>query len=112
MTATILDAFKIRRPPELIGESLLPLIDGKAKKLRDVAVCGTNALAQAMTDRWVYTVWQNSAREPSLLDLKSDPVAKKNVYAKNPAVVKRLHRAIVQFMRKQGLDEGFVSRYE
>jgi len=112
MTATILDAFKIRPPSELIGESLLPLIDGSVKKLRDVAVCGTNALAQAMADRWVYTVWQNRVREPSLIDLKCDPDAKKNVHAKNPAVVKRLHRAIVQFMAKQGLGDDFVAKYQ
>jgi len=111
MTATILDAFGMKKPAELIGESLLPLIESNAKGHRAAAVCGTNALAQAMTDRWIYTVWQNGANEPSLLDLKGDPLAERNVYAENPAVTKRLHGEIARFMRNQGIGEELIARY-
>jgi len=111
MTATILDAFGMKKPAEFIGESLLPLIESNAKGHRAAAVCGTNALAQAMTDRWIYTVWQNGANEPSLLDLKGDPLAERNVYAENPAVTKRLHGEIARFMRNQGIGEELIARY-
>ena len=112
MTATILDAFGIRRPPDFIGDSLLPIISGRKRKLRDCAVCGTNALAQAMNDRWIYTVWRGQVRPRSLIDLRADPLAKKNIAAKQPAVVKRLHREIVQFMKRQGMADDFVAQYQ
>ena len=51
-------------------------------------------------------------RGPSLLDLKSDPLAEKNVVAKNPAVAKRLHKAIRDFMRAQGIAEKFIEGYD
>jgi len=110
MTATVLDLFGISKPPELIGESLLPLIRGRRKKIRDAAICGTNTLAQAMTGRWVYSVWQGQ-REPSLLDLRSDPLAKRNVIAREPAVARRLHEAIEGFMRRQGIGDDFIAKY-
>ena len=111
MTATILDAFGIPRPPDFIGNSLLPLITGRKKKIRDFAVCGTNSLAQAMDDRWMYTAWRGQLRSPSLIDLRSDPLARRNVVAKQSAVVKRLHREIVQFMKRQGMPDDFVAQY-
>jgi arylsulfatase A-like enzyme len=110
MTATILETFGMAKPPELIGESLLPLIAGTRKAIRDVAICGTNALAQAMTGRWVYTVWRG-LRPPSLIDLRSDAQARRNVLARHPAVVRRLHRRIVDFMRAQEIDDDLVAQY-
>lgn len=111
MTATLLELFGMKRPPELIGESLLPLIAGKKRAIRDAAICGTNTLAQAMTARWTYTVWQGQ-RGPSLIDYRADPLAKRNVLKKHPAVVKRLHTRIVAFMRKQEIAEEFIAQYQ
>ncbi len=112
LTATLLDLFGIATPPELIGSSLLPLVEGKARKHRDVAVCGTNALAQAMTPRWVYSVWRNGVRGPSLLDVKADPHCRRNVLRKHPAVARRLHAAVVDLMRQQEIDEGLIAQYQ
>ncbi|NOZ23052.1 MAG: sulfatase [Planctomycetes bacterium] len=110
MSATILDAFGIKKPKEFIGSSLLPHVRGKGKTIRDTAVCGSGPLAQAMDGRWVYTVWQGQ-RPASLIDLKSDPLAKKNVIKKNPAVAKRLHKQILAFMRRQGIAEELIAKY-
>jgi arylsulfatase A-like enzyme len=110
MTATILDAFGMKKPPELIGESHLGLIAGKTAKIRNTAVCGNNMLAQAINGRWVYTAWQGQ-REPSLIDRKNDPLAQENVATANPAVTKRLHGEIVRFMRRQGIAEEFIAKY-
>jgi len=110
MTATILDAFGIPKPSELIGESLLPLIRDEKQSIRDTAICGTNMLAQAMTGRWIYTVWRGQ-REPSLIDLDADPLAEVNVFDDHPDVVKQLHSEIVLFMRKQNISEEFISSF-
>ena len=111
MTATILDVFGMRKPPELLGESLLPVIRGTRKRIRDVAICGTNDLAQAMTARWIYTVWRG-LRPPSLIDLNADPLAKRNDFRAHPAVAKRLHGEIVGFMRTQGIAEDYIAGYQ
>ena len=111
LTATILDAFDIPKPAELIGESLLPLIRGEKRRIRDVAICGTNMLAQAMTNRWIYTVWRGQ-RGPSLIDLDADPLAEGNVFDEHPDVVKRLHDKIVQFMRRQDIGEDFIASFQ
>lgn len=110
MTATVLDAFDIPKPSELIGESLLPIICEEKKRIRDTAICGTNMLAQAMTGRWIYTVWRGQ-REPSLIDLDSDPLAEANTYGDHPDVEKQLHSEIVQFMRRQNINEEFISSF-
>jgi len=110
MTATILDVFGMPKAPELIGRSLLPLIRGEAKRTRDTAVCGTGALAQAMAGRWIYTAWRGQ-RGSSLIDLRADPLAKRNVLKKHPAVVRRLHGRIERFLREQGIAENYVAAY-
>jgi hypothetical protein len=107
---TILDAFGISKPSELIGESLLPLVSGERRRIRDVAICGTNMLAQAMTGRWIYTVWRGQ-RGPSLIDLDADPLAETNVIDEYPNVVQRLHGKIVRFMRRQNIDEEIMASF-
>ena len=111
LPATILDLFGLEKPPELIGHSHLPLIGGTKRKHRDAAVCGTNTLAQAMTARWTYSVWRGQ-RGPSLIDHKADPLAKRNVLKKHPAVARRLHGKIVDFMRGQDIAEDFIAQYQ
>ena len=110
MTATILDAFGIPKPSELIGESLLPLIRGESEHIRDTAICGTNMLAQAMTGRWVYTVWRGQ-REPSLIDLDADPLAETNVINDHADVAKSLHGKITQFMQRQNISAEFIASF-
>jgi len=108
MTTTILDAFGIQKPSELIGDSLLPLIRGERPSNRDVAICGTNMLAQAMTGRWIYTVWRGQ-RGPSLIDLDADPLAETNVINDYPDVAKSLHEKVIQFMNRQNIGEDFIA---
>jgi arylsulfatase A-like enzyme len=110
MTATILDAFDIPKPPELIGESLLPIIRGEKQSIRDIAICGTNMLTQAMTGRWVYTTWRGQ-RGPSLIDLDSDPLAETNVVNDHPDVAKQLHEEIKSFMHRQEISGEFVGSF-
>lgn len=110
MTATILDAFGLPTPPEVIGESLRPLMEGRKRRHRNVAVCGTNALAQAMTGEWIYTVWRGQ-RRPSLIDLRQDATSVVDVAGQFPEIETRLHEAVVGFMRRQGTAESFIDGY-
>jgi len=110
LTATIVDAFGIDKPSELIGESVLPLIRGEKQHMRDTAICGTNILAQAMTGRWVYTAWRGQ-RGPSLLDLDTEPLAETNVIADHPEVANQLHAKIVHFMHGQNISKEFIASY-
>jgi len=110
LTATILDAFGIDKPSELIGESVLPLIRGEKTSLRETAICGTNTMAQAMTGRYIYTVWRGQ-RGPSLIDLDTEPLAETNVIADHPEVANQLHAKIISFMRRQNISEEFIGSY-
>ncbi len=110
VSATILDAFGMPKPPEFIGESLLPLIAGKKKGSRSAAVVGTNNLAQAMTAQWRYSIWRNGPG-PMLTDLRNDKTAGKNVLKANPKVAKRLYREIVRFMRTMDTTDEYIEGY-
>jgi arylsulfatase A-like enzyme len=111
ITATVLDIFGIPCPGRLIGRSVLPLIAGKGKVGRDAAISGTNQLAQAMTERWTYTVWRGE-QPACLFDLRNDPACRKNVVLKQRAVARMLHEKIVAFMRQQGIKEEFIAGYK
>ncbi|MFC1719102.1 sulfatase [Candidatus Poribacteria bacterium] len=111
MTATILEAFGVSKPSELIGESLLPLISDQKQSIRDTAICGTNMLAQAMTGRWIYTTWRGQ-RKPSLIDLDADPLAEANVVNDHPDVARRLHAKIIQFMNRQDISDDFIASFD
>ncbi len=110
VSATILDGFGMPKPPEFIGESLLPLIAGKKKNIHDVAVVGTNKLAQAMTPQWRYSIWRDEPG-PMLTDLRNDKTASKNVLKANPNVAKRLYREIVRFMRMMDITDEYIEGY-
>ncbi|MFQ6131802.1 MAG: sulfatase [Armatimonadota bacterium] len=110
LTATILGAFGIRKPAGLIGQSLLPMVRGKGKRIRDAAIVGTNHLAQAMNARWRFSMWR-TGKKPMLTDLRNDPSAGRNVLAKNEGVAKRLYRQIVRFMEGMGMDQEYIRGY-
>jgi len=111
VTATILDLFGVPRPEKLIGNSLLPLISGKATRNRDVALCGTAQMAEAITDRWLYAVWRGE-RPAALYDLRNDPNCVKNALAKEPSAARMLHDKIAAFVRQQGMSEDYIAGYK
>ena len=109
LAPTVLDAFGMKRAPELWGESLLELATGKAKKIRDAAVLGNQIHTQVMTQKWMYATWRGQ-RDPLLYDMRTDPEQKRNVYAKHPKVVSLLHKHVARHLERQGLD-GILDEY-
>ncbi|OPZ21871.1 MAG: Arylsulfatase [candidate division BRC1 bacterium ADurb.BinA364] len=107
---TVLDLFGLKCPPELIGGSLLPVIEGKKKATRSAAICGApQSHFQAMTADWAYTVWPFDEIKPMLIDRKNDKSQSKNVASKNPGVCQKLHKEIVSFVKAQKhADEKFL----
>jgi arylsulfatase A-like enzyme len=111
LAPTILDAFGMAKPERMTGGSLLPLIAGKAKAIRNAAISGSGHLIQATDGRWMYSVWQGQ-RPATLYDRRSDPTCKRNVFRKEPAAARRMHGRIAQFLRAQGLGEDAVASYK
>ena len=111
MTATILDLFGLPVDKAIIGRSLLPLVQGKTKKARDMAVTGNNALFQAMTGHWMYSVWRGE-RGPALYDLVRDPGCRSNQVTRQRDVARKLHAGIVSFIEQQNVDAGLVAELQ
>jgi arylsulfatase A-like enzyme len=101
---TVLDAFGLAKPPELWGESLIPLARGEQRRIREAAVCGNHVHAQVMTPQWLYATWRGQ-RPRVLYDLKADPEQKKDVSVKCPEIVKRLRRHLGAYLKRQGMEE-------
>lgn len=112
LTPTVLEAFGIKKPGELIGHSLMPMCKGKSNGKRYAAVLGNNGMAQVMNPNWLYAVWPGGQRPKALIDLKKDPDQKKNLADKSPATCKRLHKEIVAALTNMGASEEFLAKFE
>jgi len=108
LMATILDLFRRPTPTDCLGSSLLPMMEGKRRQLRDHATYGyTRGQAQVCDRRWLYASWSGS-RPCKLFDRRTDPNITKNVAAKHPDVVARLHRTLVKDLRQAGASDEYV----
>ncbi|OPZ08299.1 MAG: Choline-sulfatase [candidate division BRC1 bacterium ADurb.BinA364] len=101
ITPTVLDLFGMPSPPEFSGESLLPVIEGKKLAPRlagfNGASHGNTLIRQAINREWIYSVWTDGVREPSLIDLKNDPSQEGNAAREHPQVCAKLHKALHRF---------------
>jgi arylsulfatase A-like enzyme len=98
LTPTVMELFGAKPPAEFQGESLLPVIAGKKVKPRPYAFNGAQSespLRQAINRNWLYARWSGKgAREPWLIDLKSNPKQDKNVAKKHPEICRRMQAAL------------------
>ena len=106
MTATILTPSPAHTARAIGSRSCL--IEGRSGAATSQPV--TNGLAQAMTGEWIYTVWRGQ-RRPSLIDLRQDATSVVDVAGQFPEIEKRLHEAVVSFMRRQGTAASFIDGY-
>jgi len=106
---TILDLFGIAKPSQCIGNSLLPLIKGGRRRNREFAFVGQGGKqAEVINERWVYAVWRGEDQPPMLFDRKRDPYLRRNIAAKNPDIVRRLHRELLKFIKSAQADEAYL----
>jgi arylsulfatase A-like enzyme/tetratricopeptide (TPR) repeat protein len=103
---TILDILKIGSAAGLDGLSLVPLIEGKKEKDRDVYLesfyprenWGWSELVGLISGKWKYI----QAPKPELYDLTGDPTEKDNVIAQNPARTSELRSRLEKMLASSG----------
>jgi arylsulfatase A-like enzyme len=81
------------------GCSLMPLIEGKASHVRDLAFGGHhNREWYARSKEWTYLLPIDGSRPPELYDRQSDPGEQHNVINKNPEVAMGLELELRRFV--------------
>ncbi|GEM_PF-737745 len=107
---TVLQMFNQPVPADHQGFNLLNLINGTKKTTRKAAILGTNAAQiQANNLDWSFTLFSRPENDnhkletmvPYLIDLKNDPLQKKNVARKYPEVCKAMYKEIETYLRRQ-----------
>lgn len=103
--ATILDAAGVRPPEGIDGRSLLPVLRGEQRSVRELGLYGTHAPLVHVTDGR-YTLFLSDPAGPSgpprLYDLESDPHQLRDVLSQQPDVARRLHAFAEQEMARRG----------
>ena len=98
---TVLEVMGVKRPRNLHGKSILPLLKDKTVPWRSTGITALHKNFIQITDkRWLYGVRPAPDRKrPKLYDRKTDPNQKRDVLKKNPGIARRLHRKLVSEMR-------------
>ena len=108
---TILDLFGVKRTKDLMGRSFLPMMKRRRRSLRDHVTFGYTKLQAQIADRnWLYATWRGQ-RPCMLFDRRKDPNITRDVAVRHPAVVRRLHRQLVEDMRQAGADDEFLAAF-
>lgn len=129
---TLLDLLKLKVPDTVQGRSFVPVVQGKKRTGRKLAVTTVPLYEPGMTTRvvddlerkveryqpatitcppWVLLYFREG--EPvELYDVKNDPKQKKNVARQNPDAVAKLHKLYVNFLREIGTRDEFLQSRE
>ncbi len=116
---TVLDLAGLEIPDFVQGSSLLPVLRGQRRNVRDIAVTGpASQYARignfTVTDnRWAL-LHPPERKTWKLYDLKNDPRQKKNVISKHRDVAERLHKKLIKMFASheapdwllEGLEKG------
>jgi len=82
LTPTLLSALNVKPPETMNGIDLMPLIRGKARKVRNYAVTGCQQFAAIRNLTSLY-ITEAPDGKPALYDLKRDPEEKKNLFRRD-----------------------------
>lgn len=98
LSATILDALKIKPPKTFHGRSILPMVKGKARKIRDFAITAYHGnLLQYCDATWHYTTFEKH-RPAMLHNIEDDPDMNRDLKRAHPAMAKKLHNRVIEFL--------------
>lgn len=103
---TILDLNEIETPPELQGESLIPLIKGKdrnKKMVKSEALIDNGEIYSIRTKKWRYIkkVIATGRNKEELYNLEKDPNQAKNIIKEKHSTAKRLRKEIENHIKTQ-----------
>jgi len=88
---------------EMDGCSLVPLIEGRVEKVRDLAVTGWGERASVRSLTHSYSVdFTSEELDEHLFDTDSDPGERRNIAAEEPGICRR-HRGELESMLRQEL---------
>ena len=94
---------------EMHGHALTPLLQGKAAGWPRRHAFSSTFLRNGgptVTDRrWTYLAYGERGGKPELYDRRSDPAQKRNLLRKEPAVARRLEKALARFLHEVGTPE-------
>jgi len=113
---TLLDLAGIAAPEQVQGCSLAPLLKGGRKPVREYAFCSTalnpgkNKPKTTVRDKnWTLIIGGKEGDGPELYDLRKDRAQRKNVFRGNKDVARKLHEALIKFLRDVGTSEEKIS---
>jgi len=95
IATTIVNCSGARAPYEFEGKDLMPLVEGKADKVRDYATCGFCLSVWCRDDDYVL-ICRNTGDEPQLFDMRNDPEQNNNIASDKPKVVKRMFDLVIE----------------
>lgn len=115
---TILDIAGVEKPASMLGQSLLPILEGQSPKPREFVVSetmfaenekplgGTGRMIR--TKRYKYCIYDNGENREQLFDMENDPGEINNLaYNKKFAGELAFHRKLITGWAKKTNDTGF-----
>lgn len=121
LAPTVLDALGVRAP-ETEGKSVLPLMRGEARTHHPYVFTSCHSgpgpgriqyLPSCITVTGPrYTLVTGPAGwKPALHDRREDPGQVRNIIRRHPEIARKMQGALVDFMRRQGADEGYIQAF-
>jgi len=96
---TILDFLKVRQPPKIHGQSLLPMMAGEVESIRDYAYMGHFKRNWRVSNQeWAFTLNFDKGKSNELYNLKEDPEEQKDLISENPQKAMELELELRRFV--------------
>lgn len=132
LMATILDLADVPTPKSLHGRSILPVLEKKESKIREIAVSATGGpysqltplpphlkpfvlspdpeyiSPSTITDGEWSLIYAHEGVPAELYNLKKDPEQKHNVISENLDIARELHRKFYNFLKDIGASEEIL----
>ncbi len=113
---TVLEMAGVKQPEGMQGTSLVPVMKGKVRNIRDIALTGPGSWTEGPTNLTVtssrYAFFNTAERKGwALFDLKKDPKQNRNIIKKHPEITLRLHRKLLRMLLSLGAPKRLVEAY-